>query len=305
MHGNVAEWCLDRYSGESPGEAAVLDPQGARIGEKRVVRGGSAYDDALDCRSANRVGYQLHEQRDFIGFRVALSPVVVKKTVPLPAPVPAVAAPPPTGPLKLLKINFPKLDLANTNGAFSSSIFPDYHSFLNSQQARELACRPILVPEETRNLALKMPVTSSSKPIVGELSFITDGENEYCEGFEVELTVPGPQWVQIDLQKPANIYAIAVWHHFSRQPGVYRAVVAQISDDKDFKTGVATVLNTDYDDDLGFGVGEDEPYVDGEYGRVIPLNGETARYVRLWSNGNSVNRGNQYLEVEVHGAPVP
>jgi formylglycine-generating enzyme required for sulfatase activity len=52
MHGNVGEWCADRY-GDYPG-GAVTDPAGTDIGTFRVFRGGSWYANPATCRSANR-----------------------------------------------------------------------------------------------------------------------------------------------------------------------------------------------------------------------------------------------------------
>src|SRR5438067_5958121 len=52
MIGNVEEWCQDWY-GAYPG-GSVTDPQGAVMGSYRVVRGGSWYYNARNCRSAPR-----------------------------------------------------------------------------------------------------------------------------------------------------------------------------------------------------------------------------------------------------------
>ena len=39
-------------------------------------------------------------------------------------------------------------------------------------------------------------------------------------------------------------------------------------------------------------------------GRVMRVNGERARYVRLFSNGSTESEMNHYVEVEVYGKPV-
>ena len=92
--------------------------------------------------------------------------------------------------------------------------------------------KPLMVPKGTVNLALKKKITSSDpNPILGELTFVTDGVKEGSEEAYVELS-PGLQWVQIDLEKTANIYAIYMWHFFREARG-YRAVIVQVSDDKD------------------------------------------------------------------------
>jgi len=54
MHGNVWEWCEDRY-GDYP-SGSVTDPTGPSSGSYRVFRGGSWYSHARSCRSANRGG---------------------------------------------------------------------------------------------------------------------------------------------------------------------------------------------------------------------------------------------------------
>ena len=72
MHGNVYEWCRDRY-GAYPNED-VIDLIGANGGSGRVFRGGSWCGIALDCRSANRCGLPVRPC-DFLGFRVALVPI--------------------------------------------------------------------------------------------------------------------------------------------------------------------------------------------------------------------------------------
>jgi formylglycine-generating enzyme required for sulfatase activity/serine/threonine protein kinase len=71
MHGNVWEWCQDRY-GDYP-TGSVTDPQGPSSGAARVLRGGSWYYDAGGCRSADRSrgGPGLRDFSD--GFRLAVS----------------------------------------------------------------------------------------------------------------------------------------------------------------------------------------------------------------------------------------
>lgn len=53
MHGNVAEWCNDRYTA---GDDAAGASPGAPAADRRVVRGGSFAHAAAGCRSAARDG---------------------------------------------------------------------------------------------------------------------------------------------------------------------------------------------------------------------------------------------------------
>lgn len=72
MHGNVWEWCSDRY-GEYP-QIAVVDPVGPEEGSRRVARGGSWSYDATYCRSAMRFRRIPSIPPDnLVGFRVALN----------------------------------------------------------------------------------------------------------------------------------------------------------------------------------------------------------------------------------------
>jgi len=70
MHGNVWEWCQDRY-GNYPSDV-VTDPAGRDTGPYRVFRGGSWKHSAQYCRSARRYWNLPIIQRDYLGFRVVL-----------------------------------------------------------------------------------------------------------------------------------------------------------------------------------------------------------------------------------------
>ncbi len=159
---------------------------------------------------------------------------------------------------------------------------------------------PTYVPQGCTNLSFKKKVTSSDKePVIGSLDLVTDGDKEGAEGSYVELG-PGVQWVQIDLGKSCEIYAMVVWH-FHSEPRVYRDVVIQIADDPDFITNVKTVFNNDHDNSAGLGIGKDLEYIETYDGRPIAVKGVKGRYVRLYSNGNTSNQMNHYTEVEVFG----
>ena len=160
------------------------------------------------------------------------------------------------------------------------------------------------VPENTELLSHGKPVTSSDDfPLIGSLDLVTDGEKNAGEGYYVELDT-GLQWIQIDLEKSAVIHAIWVWHYHS-QRRAYHDVVIQISDDPEFKQGVTTVFNNDYDNSSGLGRGSDNPYIESHFGLLVDARATPGRYVRLYSNGNTSDDANHYIEVEVFGIPKP
>jgi hypothetical protein len=160
-----------------------------------------------------------------------------------------------------------------------------------------------MIPAGSVNLAKGKKVTASDEnPVVGTLDLVTDGDKDGDEGSWVELG-PGKQWIQIDLGKSANIYAVLLWH-FHSQARVYRDVVAQVSDDATFKSGVTTIFNNDFKNEIGAGAGKDMNYVETYQGKLIDAKGAKGRYVRFYSNGNTTNKLNDYIEVEVWGKPA-
>lgn len=161
---------------------------------------------------------------------------------------------------------------------------------------------PFLAPEGTKNVALGKPVSSTDEePIIGEIELITDDDREAEDGCFVELG-PFLQHVTIDLESRHNIYAIVMWH-YHKQARVYIDVIVQVSDDPNFIKDVTILFNNDHDNSAGLGVGKDLHYVETSEGKLIDAKGVQARYVRLYSNGNTNNDLNHYIEVEVYGVP--
>lgn len=162
---------------------------------------------------------------------------------------------------------------------------------------------PFFVAKGTKLLSLKKPIQSSdTQPVIGELDMVDDGEKEGGDGYFIELG-PGKQWVQVDLGASYALQAILAWHYHS-QARVYRDVVVQVSDDKNFASGVTTVFNNDHDNSSKLGAGKDKEYIEVAEGRLFDPKGAKARYVRLYSNGNTTNDLNHYVEVEVYGTPA-
>jgi len=79
MHGNVAEWCNDRYGEDYYARSAADNPRGPAEGEQYVLRGGAWNSSADGCRSARRVGEDpgfadACFARDAIGLRCVRKP---------------------------------------------------------------------------------------------------------------------------------------------------------------------------------------------------------------------------------------
>ena len=70
MHGSVMEWCYDFYGQYA--EHSLINPIGPLHGKNRILRGGSFYRSAYECRSANRESSDPSWRGSEIGFRVVL-----------------------------------------------------------------------------------------------------------------------------------------------------------------------------------------------------------------------------------------
>jgi len=174
----------------------------------------------------------------------------------------------------------------------------------NLEKPRTKPRAPFMAPAGIQNVALEKAVTSSDEePIIGELELITDGDKEASDGCYVELG-PGLQHVQIDLESECQIYAVVFWH-YHQQARVYRDVVVQVADDPDFIMNVRTLFNNDHDNSAGLGIGKDREYIETYEGKLVPAGKEVkARYVRLYSKGNTSSDQNHYIEVAVYGKPA-
>lgn len=223
-------------------------------------------------------------------------PAAPQPVAPAPVaatPAPAAPAAAPTGEMEVVKPSFPKPMFIGT--PVPAGDIPNL----------ETGSKPVLefsAPKGTVNLALNKSVTSSDPaPIIGDLTLVTDGDADGADGSFVELA-PGHQWVQIDLGAAHQIWKVLAWH-YHKNSVVYFDVNVQLSDDPEFKTGVTSIYNTDHDNSSGLGVGNDKVWVQTNHGRLFDAKGIKARYVRLYSNGNTASELNHYCEVAVYGTP--
>jgi len=72
MHGNVWEWCHDWYTDDLKHGGTVVDPQGPKSGELRVIRGGGWASGPARCRNAARSHDPPSVHDEDLGFRVVL-----------------------------------------------------------------------------------------------------------------------------------------------------------------------------------------------------------------------------------------
>jgi hypothetical protein len=158
---------------------------------------------------------------------------------------------------------------------------------------------PFFAPKGATVLSKGKPVTASADPTIGELKQLTDGDKDYAKTSLIELP-EGLQWAQIDLETTRSLYAVLIWH-FHEGQRVYFDLVLQLSDDPEFKSGVITLYNNDYDNSAGLGVGEDNEYQESYQGRLIDARGAKGRYVRVYGKGSTASDFNHFIEVEVWG----
>jgi len=224
------------------------------------------------------------------------------ETTPAPAAAPAATTPAQAAPAGAadyapLPIELPKPMFVGT---------PQDMKVENLEKPLGKARPAFLAPKDGVLLSKGKPVSASDEePIIGEIEMITDGDKEAADGSYVELG-PFVQHVTIDLEKQCELYALVIWH-YHKQPRVYFDVVVQLSNDKDFITDVKTVFNNDIDNSAGLGIGKDMHYTETNEGKLIDLISQgspKARYIRLYSNGNTSNDLNHYIEVDAYGKPV-
>lgn len=70
MHGNVEEWCLDRYDAEYYKNSPLEDPEGPDFGSSQVIRGGHWFGSVRGSRSSCRRGSRSWSCDMTLGFRL-------------------------------------------------------------------------------------------------------------------------------------------------------------------------------------------------------------------------------------------
>lgn len=133
MHGNVNEWCSDFFDEAGYLAIPVNDPRGAKTGTNRVLRGGTFYDEPVNCRSTRRSSVTSSTTSSSHGFRVvrevktaatatalpaASASVTATDTLPTPKSVTQPSAPTPLWTLPAAV--FPTTTTASINGLLAN-----------------------------------------------------------------------------------------------------------------------------------------------------------------------------------------
>ena len=160
---------------------------------------------------------------------------------------------------------------------------------------------PMMVPPGLNNLAPGSKLTCSDKNVTADvLTRITDGDKDAADQ-SIVLLRKGPQWVQVDLGRSQELFAIVIWHSHN-QAKIYHDVIVEAGPDPNFhENEIYTLFNNDRDNTSGRGVGTDREYVETHEGKLISAMGTRARYIRFYSNGSTESALNEYTEIEAYG----
>lgn len=110
-----------------------------------------------------------------------------------------------------------------------------------------------------------------------------------------------PAYLQLDLGASYEFNEIKLWRYWDGR--TYNDTVIACSDDPNFAEGTVTVLyNADADNTMGLGAGTDEAYAETKEGHTFTFDTiQKARYIRVYSNGNTKGVTNHIVELQVFG----
>ncbi|MBT3277807.1 MAG: hypothetical protein HN909_04155 [Phycisphaerales bacterium] len=178
---------------------------------------------------------------------------------------------------------------------------------MEERKPRDYRRPQFYVPKGTINVALTTTVTASEEPMIGELSQIVDGIAESDDENILDLD-SGPVWVTLDLGKSCELFAIVMWHRDRGEVEIaMRDVIVETADDKDFTINHYILFNNDHDGSLNKGhpKGTDQQYIETHEGKLVDALAVKARYVRFWSNGNTVDDCTYWSEIKIFGKDIP
>ncbi len=89
--------------------------------------------------------------------------------------------------------------------------------------------------------------------------------------------------------------------HNAQGNRTYEDVIYQLSSKADFSDIESTPFNNDTNNSPGQGAGNDSEFLATSSGHSVFFEPQSARYVRIWSNGSDVDTSNEISEVEIYG----
>ena len=143
------------------------------------------------------------------------------------------------------------------------------------------------------------PTTDGDADSASGIGRATDGDIGVANRWELG---GGLKYAQLDLGGSQQVDSLRVWRNFADKRR-YHDVVFQLSFDATFASGVTTVFNNDLDNSAGLGTGTDGEYDETATGKIVHFAPVRARYVRLYSDGNTRHDTNNYVEIMVGQAP--
>jgi formylglycine-generating enzyme required for sulfatase activity len=168
----------------------------------------------------------------------------------------------------------------------------------NGKDTRERKDK-VFLPPGCRLLSLHCPVKVSDPALLGEPEMVTDGIRT-AENMEFIDMAPGKQWVRIDLGASREIHCVWLWLRDRLEVVAYHDVIIQVSDDLNFYEST-TVFNNDHDNSSSVGKGTDKEWEEMLYGRPVTFPPVNGRFVRVMTNGRSLDDTNHFTEVAVYG----
>lgn len=190
---------------------------------------------------------------------------------------------------------------SNGNAFIEVSLEPMSYTWYTITASGDVVAEPYPYPNlsSTNILQGKLP-TSGSTPIAFGRDYNKATDGDKVTTIWTETTKGQPSILTYDLGEVYNITDFNMWHYYgdNRQ---YHDVTVTVSNDPTYAdSSTVIVFNNDSDNSLGYGSGTDLEYAETQEGKLIkmpqPVQG---RYVRFTINGNSVNDGNQIVELEV------
>ncbi|GGI45614.1 hypothetical protein GCM10008018_13040 [Paenibacillus marchantiophytorum] len=168
----------------------------------------------------------------------------------------------------------------------------------------------IELPDDPVNLANGKTLTANTAFNNNGLNpdSAVDGSIEITGYSEYGTESRSPNWMQVDLGKSYLLSSINLWRYYADNRKYFDTVIAVSNDPSFAKENVIVVYNADKNNVHGFGAGTEVDYAETSSGKAFATQPVSARYVRVYANGNSTNNSSltvgqksHVVELEVFG----